>query len=111
MATVKRGRNDVLVAVLGSGIGARAKKRRRTMIVDDQDHELTYWSEKLGIPRDELGASVVREGTMRRAVEKCASANFRHRGLRTTTPWTTPGGEATSVTRLADRRGHKRTSR
>jgi hypothetical protein len=37
---------------------------------DDHDYELTYWSEKLGIPRDKLRAVVVKEGSMRRAVEK-----------------------------------------
>ena len=47
----------------------RAGKRRDPRI-DDQDHELTYWSEKLGIPRDRLREAVAKVGSMRNAVEQ-----------------------------------------
>jgi hypothetical protein len=36
---------------------------------DDQDHELTYWSEKLGIRRERLRDAVAKAGSMRKAVE------------------------------------------
>jgi flagellar biosynthesis chaperone FliJ len=38
--------------------------------IDDQDHELTYWSEKLGISRDRLREAVAKVGSMRKAVEQ-----------------------------------------
>ena len=50
------------------------KARRQPM--DDQDHELTYWSEKLGVPRDRLREAVAKVGSMRKAVEQ-----QRRRGL------------------------------
>jgi DNA-binding FadR family transcriptional regulator len=37
---------------------------------DDQDHELTYWSEKLGVSRDRLREAVAKVGSMRKAVEQ-----------------------------------------
>jgi hypothetical protein len=36
----------------------------------DQDHELSYWSEKLGVSRDKLRETVARVGPMRQAVER-----------------------------------------
>jgi len=36
----------------------------------DQDHELAYWSEKLGVSRDKLRETVARVGPMRQAVER-----------------------------------------
>ena len=36
----------------------------------DQDHELTYWSTKLGISRDELREAVAKAGPMRKNVER-----------------------------------------
>jgi hypothetical protein len=36
----------------------------------DQDHELTYWSEKLGVSRDRLREAVAKAGPMRRNVEQ-----------------------------------------
>jgi len=36
----------------------------------DQDHELTYWSEKLGVSRDRLREAVARAGPMVRNVER-----------------------------------------
>jgi hypothetical protein len=38
--------------------------------IDDQDHELTYWSEKLGVSRDQLREAVAKVGSMRKAVEQ-----------------------------------------
>jgi hypothetical protein len=38
--------------------------------IDDQDHELTYWSEKLGVPRDRLREAAAKVGSMRKAVEQ-----------------------------------------
>ncbi len=35
----------------------------------EQNHELTYWSEKLGLPVDQLRKAVIEEGSMRKAVE------------------------------------------
>lgn len=35
----------------------------------NQDHELTYWSDKLGVSRDKLRETVAKVGPMRRAVE------------------------------------------
>lgn len=35
----------------------------------NQDHELTYWSDKLGVSRDKLREAVAKVGPMRRAVE------------------------------------------
>jgi hypothetical protein len=37
---------------------------------DDQDHELTYWSQKIGVPREELRVAILEEGTMQGAVRK-----------------------------------------
>ena len=45
-----------------------SKPRHQAM--DDQDHELTYWSEKLGVPRDRLREAVAKVGSMRKAVEQ-----------------------------------------
>lgn len=36
----------------------------------DQDHELSYWSEKLGVSRDRLREVVAKVGPMRKAVEQ-----------------------------------------
>ena len=36
----------------------------------DQDHELTYWSTKLGVSRDQLREAVAKAGPMRKAVER-----------------------------------------
>ena len=36
----------------------------------DQDHELSYWSEKLGVSRDRLRETVARVGPMRQAVDR-----------------------------------------
>ena len=36
----------------------------------DQDHELSYWSERLGVSRDRLREVVARVGPMRSAVER-----------------------------------------
>lgn len=36
----------------------------------DQDHELSYWSDKLGVSRDKLRETVARVGPMRQAVER-----------------------------------------
>lgn len=36
----------------------------------DQDHELSYWSEKLAVSRDKLRETVARVGPMRQAVER-----------------------------------------
>ena len=36
----------------------------------DQDHELSYWSEKFGVSRDKLRETVARVGPMRQAVER-----------------------------------------
>ena len=36
----------------------------------NQDHELTYWSEKLGVSRDRLRETVAKVGPMRKAVEQ-----------------------------------------
>jgi hypothetical protein len=36
----------------------------------NQDHELTYWSEKLGVSRDQLREAVAKVGPMRRAIEQ-----------------------------------------
>ena len=36
----------------------------------DQDHEVSYWSEKLGVSRDKLRETVARVGPMRQAVER-----------------------------------------
>jgi hypothetical protein len=35
-----------------------------------QDHELSYWSEKLGVSRDRLREVVAKVGPMRKAVEQ-----------------------------------------
>ena len=35
-----------------------------------QDHELTYWSEKLGVSREQLRKAVAKVGPMRKAVEQ-----------------------------------------
>lgn len=43
-------------------------RKRRLARNDDQDHELTYWSEKLGVSRDRLREPVVEVGSMRKAV-------------------------------------------
>jgi hypothetical protein len=48
----------------------RRPSKPRNRSIDDQDHELTYWSEKLGIPRDRLRDAVVKAGSMRKAVEQ-----------------------------------------
>ena len=39
-------------------------------MADDQDHELYYWSDKLGVSRDKLRETVARVGPMRQAVER-----------------------------------------
>jgi hypothetical protein len=36
----------------------------------DQDHELTYWSEKLGVSRDKLREAVAKAGPMVKNVER-----------------------------------------
>jgi hypothetical protein len=36
----------------------------------EQDHELSYWSEKLGVSRDRLREVVAKVGPMRKAVEQ-----------------------------------------
>jgi hypothetical protein len=36
----------------------------------DQDDELSYWSEKLGVSRDQLRQAVAKVGPMRKAVEQ-----------------------------------------
>jgi hypothetical protein len=36
----------------------------------DQDHELSYWSEKLGVSRDKLREAVAKAGPMVRNVER-----------------------------------------
>jgi len=36
----------------------------------NQDHELTYWSEKLGVSRDQLREAVAKVGPLRKAVEQ-----------------------------------------
>ena len=36
----------------------------------DQDHELTYWSEKLGVSRDKLREAVAKAGPMVRNVQR-----------------------------------------
>lgn len=36
----------------------------------NQDHELTYWSGKLGVSRDQLREAVAKVGPMRKAVEQ-----------------------------------------
>jgi hypothetical protein len=36
----------------------------------DQDHELTYWSEKLGVSRDKLREVVAKAGPMVRNVQR-----------------------------------------
>jgi hypothetical protein len=36
---------------------------------DHQNHELTYWCEKLSVPREQLRKAVIEKGTMRKAVE------------------------------------------
>jgi hypothetical protein len=36
----------------------------------NQDHELSYWSEKLGVSRDRLREAVAKVGPMRKAVEQ-----------------------------------------
>ncbi|HYG56417.1 MAG TPA: DUF3606 domain-containing protein [Burkholderiales bacterium] len=36
----------------------------------NQDHEVTYWSEKLGVSRDQLREAVAKAGPMVRNVER-----------------------------------------
>ena len=36
----------------------------------NQDHELTYWSEQLGVSRDQLREAVAKVGPLRTAVEQ-----------------------------------------
>jgi hypothetical protein len=36
----------------------------------DQDHELTYWSEKLGVSRDRLREAVAKAGPVVRNVQR-----------------------------------------
>lgn len=36
----------------------------------NQDHELSYWSEKLGVSRDRLREAVAKVGPMSKAVEQ-----------------------------------------
>jgi hypothetical protein len=36
----------------------------------DQDHELSYWSEKLGVSRDKLREAVAKAGPMVKNVER-----------------------------------------
>jgi hypothetical protein len=36
----------------------------------DQEHELSYWSEKLGVSRDRLREVAVKVGPIRKAVER-----------------------------------------
>ena len=36
----------------------------------NQDHELTYWSQRLGVSRDELREAVAKVGPLRRNVER-----------------------------------------
>ena len=36
----------------------------------DQDHELTYWSRKLGVSRDKLRETVAKTGPMVKNVER-----------------------------------------
>ena len=36
----------------------------------DQDHELSYWSQKLGVSRDRLREAVAKAGPMVRNVER-----------------------------------------
>ena len=52
--------------------------KSRHQPIDDQDHELTYWSEKLGVSRDRLRETVAKVGSMRKAVEQ---QQQRRRGL------------------------------
>jgi hypothetical protein len=47
----------------------------------EQNHELTYWSEKLGLPIDELRKAVIQQGSMRKAVEsRRLIASLRRKG-------------------------------
>jgi Protein of unknown function (DUF3606) len=48
----------------------RRPSKPRNRSIDDQDHELTYWSEKLGVSRDRLREAVAKVGSMRKAVEQ-----------------------------------------
>jgi hypothetical protein len=41
-----------------------------TRINVDQDHELSYWSEKFGVSRDKLRAAVAKAGPMVKNVER-----------------------------------------
>lgn len=36
----------------------------------DQDHELTYWSEKLGVSRDQLREAVAKAGPLLKNVQR-----------------------------------------
>jgi hypothetical protein len=36
----------------------------------DQDHELTYWSQRLGVTRDQLREAVAKAGPMVKNVER-----------------------------------------
>jgi len=40
----------------------------------DQDHELTYWSQKLGVTRDQLREAVAKAGPMVKNVERQLSS-------------------------------------
>jgi hypothetical protein len=44
--------------------------RDDTRINVNQDHELTYWSEKLGVSRDRLREAVAKVGPMAKNVER-----------------------------------------
>jgi hypothetical protein len=48
---------------------------------DEHNHELTYWSEKLGLPIDQLRKAVIKEGSMKKAVEsRRLIASLRRKG-------------------------------
>lgn len=44
--------------------------RDDTRINVDQDHELTYWSQKLGVSRDQLREAVAKVGPMVKSVQQ-----------------------------------------
>jgi hypothetical protein len=54
----------------------------------DQHHELSYWSDKLGVSRDKLRETVARVGPMRQGAQSQLRASYRAAAdeLRLTTP-------------------------
>ena len=46
-----------------------------TRINIEQDHEVSYWSEKLGMSRDQLRNAVAKAGPMVRNVERALRGN------------------------------------